>query len=238
MSFRHHPNQTLQDGEIVNIVENFERKALFNITRGVALFLVSLFLLGVTAIAIYGASVWNTSVSTKVAPDVIINQIKPPAPPANSESQPQGAKLPSNLGPESSPLAGYRIPFSLQNYVSGDNARVLKNHLDSVPENERQAYLDELGLVVAAAEENKLEVVYAINTYIRTKGDLYAKAEAERAKKLETLKIVGAGIGGGLLLIALFSLVLVLLAIERNTRGPRSHGPALRAKEDAVAEAA
>jgi hypothetical protein len=223
----------------MSVVETFERKALFNITRAVALVLVSVFLLAITGIALYGTSVWNTEVSTKVAPEEIINQVKPPPPaPADVASQPQGAQPPTDQSPERSPLFGYRIPFALQKYALGDNAQIFKNHLDDVPLDERQAYLDELGAVVSAAETNKVDVVDAINAYMKTKAERYQQAASKRAHKLETLKMVAAGIASSLLLIALFSLVLVLLAIERNTRPAPSRGPALRTTEDVSAEAA
>jgi hypothetical protein len=202
----------------MSVIEGFERKALFNITRAVALVCVSVFLLAIIAIAIYGASVWNDEVQTKVTPAEIINQIKPPEPVADAPRLPQGAQPPANQEPQDSPLYGYRIPFSLQKYVSGSNAQVIRNHLDKVPRDERQAYIDELGTVVSAAESNKLDPVDAINAYMRVKAERYDEATVARVRKWETLKFAAAGFGAGLLLIALFSLVLVLLAIERNTR--------------------
>jgi hypothetical protein len=202
----------------MSVIEGFERKALFNITRAVALVCVSVFLLAIVGIAIYGASVWNSEVQTKVTPAEIIDQIKPSEPVANTPRLPQGAQPPVNQEPQDSPLFGYRIPFSLQKYVSGDNAQILKNHLDNVPRDERQSYIDELGTVVSATEASKLDPVEAINAYMKIKAERYEEVNVARARKFETLKFAAAGFGAGLLLIALFSLVLVLLAIERNTR--------------------
>jgi hypothetical protein len=202
----------------MSVVEGFERKALFNITRAVALVCVSVPLIAIIGIALYAASVWNEDVSTRVTPSEIIAQIKPPEPVADAPRQPQGAQPPTNQEPLASPLYGYKIPFSLQKYASGDNAQVLKNHLDHVPADERQGYLDELGAVVSAAESSKVDPVAAINAYMKRKAERYDEATAARARKWETLRLAAAGFGAGLLLIALFSLVLVLLAIERNTR--------------------
>ncbi len=56
---------------------------------------------------------------------------------------------------------------------------------------------------------------------MRTKSERYKAAAVKAAEKWETLKMVAAGTASGLLLVALFSLVLVLLAIERNTRSLR-----------------
>lgn len=207
----------------MSIVEGFERKALFNITRGVALICVTVFLLGIVGGVLYGVSVWQEQVNTKVSPQEIVDRLKPveqPQPVAQ-QSQPQGTQPPVDQGPAASPLSGFKIPFSLQKYASGDNAQILRRHLDEVPAEERQAYLDELGAVVTAAESNKVNAVEAINAYMDTKSERYKEAVVKRAQKWETLKLVGEITAAGLLLVALFSLVLVLLAIERNTRSLR-----------------
>ncbi|MEC5407574.1 hypothetical protein VOM14_18665 [Paraburkholderia sp. MPAMCS5] len=220
----------------MSVIEGFERKALFNITRAVALVCVSVFLLAIIGIAIYGASVWNDEVQTKVTPSEIINQIKPPEPVVDAPRLPQGAQPPANQEPQDSPLYGYRIPFSLQKYVSGSNAQVIRNHLDKVPRDERQAYIDELGTVVSAAESNKLDPVDAINAYMKLKAERYDEATVARMRKWETLKFAAAGFGAGLLLIALFSLVLVLLAIERNTRNSIRVSASARTEEESHLE--
>ena len=119
-------------------------------------------------------------------------------------------------------MAGFQIPFSLQGYVSGDNAQILRNHVDEVPAEERQAYLDELGTVVTAAQSNEIDPVTAINAYMDAKSERYKQAAMKSAQKWDTLKLVGEISAAGLLLVALFSLVLVLLAIERNKIG-RAH---------------
>jgi hypothetical protein len=98
---------------------------------------------------------------------------------------------------------------------------VIRDHLNDVPEADRQQYLDELGAVVAAAESSKVDPIDAINAYMHTKSARYTAAAAKTAEKWVTLKLVAEVAAGGLLLVALFSLVLVLLAIERNTRHMR-----------------
>ncbi|MBN3788304.1 hypothetical protein [Burkholderia sp. Ac-20353] len=202
----------------MSIVEGFERKALFTITRGVALVCVTVLLAGIVVGALYGVSVWQQQVTTKVSPQEIVDQLKPAEPPAPAPQSPQGARPPADQTPPASPLQGYRIPFNLQNYASGDNAQVIKRHLDDVPEVDRQEYLDEMGAVVAVTDASKVDAVDAINAYMKTKAERYTAAAAKRVEKWETLKFVGEVAVGGLMLIALFSLVLVLLAIERNTR--------------------
>ena len=202
----------------MSIVEGFERKALFNITRLVALLCVTVFLLAIIVGALYGFSVWKEQVTTKVSVQEIIDQIKPVEPTVTGGQPRQGAQASSSHNPELSPLFGYRVPFALQKYVSGENAQILRNHLDAVAAADRQEYLNELGAVVTEVESKGLNAVDAINAYMNTKSARYAEAAAKRVQKWETLKLVSAGVAACLMLVALFSLVLVLLAIERNTR--------------------
>jgi hypothetical protein len=202
----------------MSIVENFERKALFNITRAVALVCVTVFLLAVFGGAMYAFSVWKEPITTKVPAKEIVDMIKP-AESVPQSAKPQGAQAPVDQTPELSPLFGFRVPFVLQKYASNENAQhILKNHLDEIPVSDRQDYLDELGAVVTEAEAQKLNGIDAINKYMETKTKRYADAEGKRLQKFEALKLAAMSAAGGLMLVALFSLVLVLLAIERNTR--------------------
>jgi hypothetical protein len=205
----------------MSIVEGFERKALFNITRAVALVCVTVFLLVIVGSSLYGISVWREQVVTNVSPQEIVDQLKPIEPPAPTAGQPQGIQPLPSQGPGRSPLYGYRIPFSLQKYASGEAAQVISNRLDAIPATDRQQYLDELGSVVTAADAKKVDAIEAINAYMKAKSDRYAEVAAKRVEKWVTLKVIGGSVAGGLLLVALFSLVLVLLAIERNTRPVR-----------------
>lgn len=209
----------------MSVIEGFERKALFNITRAVALVCVTVFLLGIVVSVIFGVSVWQGHVDTRVSAQEIVEPLKRTEPAPADSAQTQGVQPPAEQGAAQSPLAGYRIPFSLQKYVSGDNAQIVRNHLDDIPAADRQAYLDELGSVVTSAEASNVDVVAAINSYMRTKTERYKEAATKAAEKWETLKLVAAGTASGLLLVALFSLVLVLLAIERNTRPLRQATP-------------
>ncbi|MFL9886179.1 hypothetical protein PQR66_24275 [Paraburkholderia agricolaris] len=202
----------------MSIVEGFERKALFNITRAVALVCVTVFLLGIVGGVFYGVSVWQQQVNTSISPQDIVDQLKPVEPPKTEAQQPQGTQPPVAQGPAQSPLSGFQIPFSLQKYISGDNAQIVRSHLNEIPAEDRQTYLNELGAVVTAAEAGKVSAVEAINAYMDAKSERYKQAAVKRAEKWETLKLVGEITAGGLFLVAIFSLVLVLLAIERNTR--------------------
>ncbi|HDR9490420.1 hypothetical protein [Burkholderia stabilis] len=205
----------------MSIVEGFERKALFNITRAVALFCVTVFLVMIVGGLVYGVSIWQDRIDTKVPAQEIVDPLKVTNVKPGEVADPTGAQPPTRQGPEESALAGYKIPFSLQKYISGENGKIVRGQLDGVPEAERQAYIDELGAVVTAAEAQKVPAIDAINSYMQVKSDRYKAAAAKSLQKWETLKIVAEVTAAGLLLVALFSLVLVLLAIERNTRSLR-----------------
>jgi hypothetical protein len=209
----------------MSIVEGFERKALFNITRAVALVCVTVFLLAVIGGAMYAFSVWKEPITTKVSAKEIVDMIKPVESAPKTAQIPQGAQAPTDQTPELSPLAGFRVPFVLQKYASNEKAQnIIKNHLDELPAADRQDYLDELGAVVTEAEAQKLDGIDAINKYMETKTQRYADAQSKRMQKFEALKLAAMSAAGGLMLVALFSLVLVLLAIERNTRPPGGSG--------------
>ncbi|SAK85482.1 hypothetical protein AWB75_05698 [Caballeronia catudaia] len=222
----------------MSIVEGFERKALFNITRAVALICVTAFLLIIVGGVFYGVSVWQEQVDTKVPPQEIVEPLRAAQARPTDVAGPKGVQPPGQQAAEQSPLAGYKIPFVLQKYVSGDNAKIVKRHLDEIPVVERQAYIDELGAVVTDAEAKKVDGIEAINSYMEVKSERYKTASAKSLQKWETLKTVAEVTAGGLLLVALFSLVLVLLAIERNTRSLRQAQVESRAFPDVQREVA
>ncbi|AJW96666.1 hypothetical protein [Burkholderia gladioli] len=213
----------------MSVIEGFERKALFNITRAVALVCVTVFLIGIAGGIFFGISVWQERVDTRVSANEIVEPLKQAEQPAADQDEaPKDAQQPAEPGAQKSPLAGFKIPFSLQKYLEGDNARIIRKHLDEIPAADRQPYLDELGAVVSAAEAAKIEVFPAINAFMETKRERYKDVAVQAAQKMETLKIVAGATASGLLLVALFSLVLVLLAIERNTRPMRQAGARAR----------
>jgi hypothetical protein len=83
---------------------------------------------------------------------------------------------------------------------------------------DRQEYLDNLGDVIQAAKSAGLSDTDAINTYFRMKDRQLESIAAQKATRMQTTTIVIEGTASALGLIGIFSLILVLLAIERNTR--------------------
>jgi uncharacterized protein YqhQ len=112
-----------------------------------------------------------------------------------------------------------KLPPVLQEFfLNEDNQRVMRGWLDALPDEERQPFIDGLAATVEAARTNGVNETDAINRYHEQYMEYVAKKVAEKAVAKEQRLYVAAGLVSTLMLIALFSLVLVLLAIERNTR--------------------
>jgi wobble nucleotide-excising tRNase len=107
---------------------------------------------------------------------------------------------------------------------SEENKKVVEGWLEPLGPSERQDFLDNMAEVITAAEKQRVDIVAAINRYKELK--LAKIAEAKQGSDFIGITIrplnVVIGIFFQLALIALISLVLVLLAIERNTRRPEN----------------
>lgn len=115
------------------------------------------------------------------------------------------------------------MPENLKTYFTDDNERVLQKWLEDYNENQKNDFLKNLSQLVKIAEEDQDEkgpeiITNVINTYKDIKFQKLSEDEIE--------EYINQGIKAGYLLgilglavfLALLSLVLVLLAIERNTR--------------------
>jgi len=116
-------------------------------------------------------------------------------------------------------LVGVSIPPRVRKYLGEkDNKSVLEGWLRGLDADQRQDFLDNLEDVIRYAEQNNLDVIQAVNAYKELKLQKYRTAES---KALDA-KVSRYGIAGGMvaavMLIVALSLVLVMLAIERNTR--------------------
>lgn len=119
---------------------------------------------------------------------------------------------------ESARAIQVEIPAKLKEYFKGDNEAVLKNWIENLDENQQKDFIRNLVRIVKKAESGKTDVHKAINAYKRLKFD--------RLRTIENKKyLVMIGRIGGImfvcimfLILSVLSLVLVMLAIERNTR--------------------
>jgi len=195
------------------VLEILEQRALFRLTRLVA-FVIVLFL---TIALLIGATMFVSDFlpnkESHVSYSTISSELHP-APQSDASTSSEGEPPPPK--PDS-----LNLPFVLQPYFSTtDNLKVLKNHLSGLDSDERTDYLANLAEVVQEAKTQNADATEVINRYFEDKNTQMELAKLDRSARLERqLSVAGAAIST-IFLIAMASLVLVLLAIERNTRKP------------------
>jgi hypothetical protein len=212
------PNTGWMDwGIAMSFADSFERRFLFVLTRGLALF----FIFGLLAAIVIGGIVVSDKLmpkeSTAVTPQEVVDAITPPKPEVSQASD--SASTAMSPPPDPMILPGIKLPFVLQKHFSTpESIKTLRDWLESLANEQRQVFLDEMAAAVTEAEKGGADGLAAINKYKEIK---FAKLKQEElaAAKLAMQRMTYAGVAfGAILLIALFSLILVLLAIERNTR--------------------
>jgi hypothetical protein len=110
-------------------------------------------------------------------------------------------------------------PGVKKEFFDSTNRKVLAGWLKGRPKKSRQDFIDNMEEVIEYAQLNGMNVTDAVNTYKDLKLDKVGTVGADQLERtISRATIIGTFLVG-LMLLALFSLVLVLLAIERNTRG-------------------
>jgi hypothetical protein len=188
------------------LLEGFEQRRVFVLARVLSF-------IGIAALSIFvlaGLILWSGSLlpaNVQVLPTEVAAVLSPSN--AANTSEPS----------TEAPLAGITIPSRVSRYL-GDrsNKSVLEGWLRSLEPNQRQEFVDNLEDVIKYAEQNNLDVVQAVNTYKELKMQRYRAAETKGLDtKISRYGAVGGMVSAAMLIVAL-SLVLVVLAIERNTR--------------------
>ena len=111
------------------------------------------------------------------------------------------------------------IPAQLQQYfTSVDSKRALYEHLSGLDVDGRKDYLANLFEVMNEAKTRGELDDTVISTYYQMKDSQLASTNEGRALRTTTRLYILGGAVSTLFMIALCSLILVLLAIERNTR--------------------
>jgi hypothetical protein len=201
----------------MSLIDSFENKLLFSLTRYLAILIVFGLIVAIVIGAVVASGTLSGKISAKVEVSEVLEEIKPPV--ATEESSTSSVNPSQSTPSDKNWLPGIKLPFPLQKYLSTpQNIKVLRGWLDNVPEDYRQDFIDEMAAVVVEADKQKLNASEAMNAYKVLK---LRKLEAKRQAKaeLEGMRVYyAAAAGSGVALIALFSLILVLLAIERNTR--------------------
>ncbi|MEZ5452904.1 MAG: hypothetical protein R3E93_08850 [Thiothrix sp.] len=202
----------------MSFADSFERRFLFVLTRGLALF----FIFGLLASIMIGGIMVSDKLtpkdSTTVSPQEVVDALKPP----EYEEPPQVADATSATPapvPDPTILPGIKLPFVLQKHFNApDRIQTLRDWLEALPNGQRQVFLEEMAAAVTESEKVGADGLDAVNQYKELKFDKLKQEEAAAAALTQARLMYAGAAFGAVLLIALFSLILVLLAIERNTR--------------------
>lgn len=183
-----------------SFVQNFER-FLFGFTRIVSIIGAIVVIIGIVLLLI-------NFISFKDKTYLSYSDIK-------KEIQNADSKQPTVV-------RNFKMPANLEIPFTGNNAAILQTWLSEMPESEQQNFFDNLSEIVAKARKADVSREYEIkifNTYHNVK---LSKIKANEFNKYSELIEKGgyiAGIFGLILILSILSLILVTLAIERNTRG-------------------
>lgn len=195
-----------------SIVEVFERKFLFGLARTVAI--VTIFLLfGFLAIGGFVFSEHMRVTDSKVTADEVLLSLKNSDEPGE-KSAPE--TLSGGLNAAEAPL---NLPFVLQKHIgTPENLEILKSWLNGLSESEKKEFLDDLAQCVSAAEVKHEDIVQTTNKFKEIKLAKLAEKKAKETERVTYILYFTGLAATSLILIALLSLTLVLLAVERNTR--------------------
>lgn len=182
-------------------LENF----LFGFTR---LFAICGALAGLIALAIAVVALLGSGDSTHVSFHEINTSLR--AAEGASDADASGAQssldIPANI----------KAHFSSED---GENAAVLEHWLDNLSgEKQQQDFLDNLSDVIEDAEDQKANVVDVINSYAKMKFAKLKKDQVGEYAEMGRKFALYLTLFGLVSLTAFMSLILVALAIERNTR--------------------
>lgn len=208
---------SIRTGE-TGFIAGFERKVLFRIARFVAFTICFVLFLGmVGGLAFIGISMKGAE---KPDPAQVVQTLRAEA--AQAEQHADGAA--ASGGDEapvigrSSALVGLRVAPELQELMRDENnKRVLEGWIAELDMADRQPFVDGLGQALREARTHKVDDADAVNAYYQQFQAWLVERETQKLASLEAKLYTAGVVVSVLLLLAMFSLVLVLLAIERNT---------------------
>lgn len=196
----------------MQILEKFERKFLFGLTRVFAMLIIFSILISIGVIGMMFMD-FSKEINTQVTAIEVTEAIKPPATKDMISSYAPPSQTNLNI------LPSVKLPFVLQKHFNEpENIRILKGWLDILPVDAHQNFIDEMAATVTESDKLKLPFVDAINTYKQLKFKKFDEERSARSEHRLQQTYFAAFIFAAVMLIALFSLILVLLSIERNTR--------------------
>ena len=195
------------------MLEKIEQKGLFFFTRILAFVLIVGLVLGTAELLVTTISNAPQAVRSEVTPQMVADSFKAnrESPIARSEASQSGA---------ADPLAGLTIPANLQPVFQGpygeSNRQFVSQRLEEILKGDRQSTLEAISSTLRLAP-TALSPAQVVGRYFDMREKQIEAAKAANTRRADHFKNGLVQVGVGLALIALFSLVLVLLAIERNT---------------------
>lgn len=114
-----------------------------------------------------------------------------------------------------------KIPQNVRDEFTGENAKVLNGWIENYPPNQQQEFLDNLSALIDKAQRKGMS-----SNQINDLENHYRDLKRQKFRAVEVNKYINWGVKGvAVVLIAalvvilcMISLLLVLLAVERNTR--------------------
>ena len=195
-------------------LENLEEKVIFNFTRIIALIMIlGIFILLVIGIIGLTTMKDNTYVSYSTVKTSLTT---------SNDSSGDTSQTPSREESLEAVTSGVYIPQEVKDKFQGENRDVLIGWLKNMNTQQQEKFVSNLSNIINEAESDESINLYtAVNKYKSLKFNKFTQQTSnplssyeDTARKIGIALFVTIAIG----LIGLFSLVLVLLAIERNTR--------------------
>lgn len=197
----------------MNVLDKVEQKGFFNLTRWLAFVIVGLLSISIIIASLFLIKTFTVSENVHISPKEVISSF-------NKQENGSTSNQESIIASKSDDvLEGLKMPPILLDIMDDPaNRNVIRNYLVNIENDNRQSFLDEMADTIAKARESKIGDSDAANAYVamykKRQLELQELVSQQKTKRMYSLGIFATS----LLLLALFSLVLVLLAIERNTR--------------------
>ena len=185
----------------------FER-LVFGITRFVALLGAGAVLIGIVGLTFILLS--PKGGDEKVTYDDVVKE--------QSASSNQKS---SSLRSDDSYFPTVPLPSELKPFIKGDDIAVVTGWIQGLPEDQQRDFLKNMAEVAIKAKSRGADTPDAMNTYKIIKLKRLQQNELGQYTRMAVRAGYISGIFGLLLILCILGLVLVMLAIERNTR-PRS----------------
>jgi hypothetical protein len=193
----------------MRVFDALERGVLFTLTRLVTLTIILVFCLplAISGIVYYHFFGLGSHVSYEDIYDELHPQSSLPYPKAASKIESPQTSVQVNL------------PDSLQPYFGTPEAQQdLRDHLAGLNSEDQRSYLDNLSEVVRGARYSSEDIPQVIQQYFQDKDRRIGRTASDAAILWGSRISLAIFTVLTLILVAIASLILVLLAIERNTR--------------------